>query len=192
MICGGTISGNCASGSPRIAMRPARTVTIAITIATIGRRIKKFEIICPREGGVRERGSEGAGEWGTGERGGGGGGGRGERGKKYLSSSPCLPLSPSPALPLPTPAHLNGIGLTTASGLTFWTPSATTLSPGFSPSSIIHIAPMRSPTLIGRMLTLLSLPTTAIRWPPCSSETDRCGTSNAPLFMLVTARTRPY
>src|SRR5262245_45281662 len=41
-----------------------------------------------------------------------------------------LPLSRSP---FPTPAHLNGIGLTTASGMTFWTPSATTLSPGFSP-----------------------------------------------------------
>src|SRR5215510_1346001 len=47
MICGGTMSGNCASGSLRMAMRPARTVTIAITIATIGRRIKKFEIIFP-------------------------------------------------------------------------------------------------------------------------------------------------
>ena len=36
MICGGTISGNCASGNPSIAMRPPMTVTIAITIATIG------------------------------------------------------------------------------------------------------------------------------------------------------------
>src|SRR6266508_2714078 len=93
MICGGTISGNCASGSPRIAMRPARTVTIAITIATIGRRIKKFEIICPREGGVRERGSEGAGEWGTGER---GSGGRNISLHLLISLSPALPLSRSP------------------------------------------------------------------------------------------------
>ena len=38
-------SGNCASGNPNIAMRPPITVTIAITIATIGRLMKKLEII---------------------------------------------------------------------------------------------------------------------------------------------------
>src|ERR1700675_2712109 len=41
MICGGTIWGNCARGSPCIATRPAMTVTMAITIATIGRSTKK-------------------------------------------------------------------------------------------------------------------------------------------------------
>src|SRR5918998_6453318 len=44
MICGGTISGNCASGRPRIAMSPAMTVTMAMTIATMGRLMKKFEM----------------------------------------------------------------------------------------------------------------------------------------------------
>src|ERR1044072_1172916 len=45
MICGGSISGNSASGRPDIAISPVITVRIAITIATIGRLIKKFEII---------------------------------------------------------------------------------------------------------------------------------------------------
>src|SRR5215207_7857380 len=44
MICGGTISGNCASGRPRIAIKPAMTVTMAMTIATMGRLMKKFEM----------------------------------------------------------------------------------------------------------------------------------------------------
>src|SRR2546430_297709 len=55
MICGGTISGNCASGNPSMAMRPPRTVMIAITIATIGRLMKKFEIIYPRAGRLLKR-----------------------------------------------------------------------------------------------------------------------------------------
>src|SRR5512139_3933207 len=38
---GGTISGYCAIGRPRIATRPSITVTIEITIATIGRLTKK-------------------------------------------------------------------------------------------------------------------------------------------------------
>ena len=45
MICGGTISGNWATGSPAIATSPPMTVTMAITIATIGRLMKSFEII---------------------------------------------------------------------------------------------------------------------------------------------------
>src|SRR5882724_11874417 len=45
MIWGGTIWGNCASGSPRIETSPAMTVTMAITIDTIGRLIKKVDII---------------------------------------------------------------------------------------------------------------------------------------------------
>src|SRR5215475_272735 len=44
MICGGTISGNCARGKPRSAMRPPRTVMIAITMATMGRLMKKLDI----------------------------------------------------------------------------------------------------------------------------------------------------
>src|ERR1043165_6622164 len=46
MTCGGRISGNSASGSPDIAIRPPMTVTIAITIATIGLLIKNLDIIC--------------------------------------------------------------------------------------------------------------------------------------------------
>src|SRR5262249_21499510 len=45
MICGGRISGNSASGRPDIAINPPITVSTAITIATIGRLIKKLEII---------------------------------------------------------------------------------------------------------------------------------------------------
>src|SRR6266850_1400933 len=45
IICGGTMSGNCATGNPRIATRPPMTVTMAMTIATIGRLMKSFEII---------------------------------------------------------------------------------------------------------------------------------------------------
>src|SRR5215510_3123520 len=45
MICGGTISGNCDTGSPAIATSPAITVTMAITIATTGRLMKSLEII---------------------------------------------------------------------------------------------------------------------------------------------------
>src|SRR6185369_12148123 len=45
MICGGRISGKSASGSPDIAISPVITVRSAIPIATIGRLIKKFEII---------------------------------------------------------------------------------------------------------------------------------------------------
>src|SRR5262245_35768075 len=39
------MSGNCASGKPRMATSPAITVTMEITIATIGRLIKKLEIM---------------------------------------------------------------------------------------------------------------------------------------------------
>ena len=45
IICGGTMSGNWATGSPAIATSPPMTVTMAITIATIGRLMKSFEII---------------------------------------------------------------------------------------------------------------------------------------------------
>src|SRR6476646_8817943 len=46
MICGGTICGNCASGSLPIETSPARTVTMEITIATIGRLTKNLAIGC--------------------------------------------------------------------------------------------------------------------------------------------------
>src|ERR1041384_7818269 len=43
MICGGTMSGNWATGSPDIATNPPMTVTIAI--ATTGRLMNSLEII---------------------------------------------------------------------------------------------------------------------------------------------------
>jgi hypothetical protein len=55
MICGGTMSGNCATGSAPIDTSPPSTVTIEMTIATIGRRMKKlamvsvpFRSMCPQ------------------------------------------------------------------------------------------------------------------------------------------------
>ena len=40
MICGGTMSGNCASGNVRIDTKPASMVMMAMTMATMGRRTK--------------------------------------------------------------------------------------------------------------------------------------------------------
>src|SRR4051794_39853535 len=48
MICGGTMFGNCATGSPRSETAPTITVTIAITIATIGRRMKNADMSAAR------------------------------------------------------------------------------------------------------------------------------------------------
>ena len=44
LICGGMIWGNCAIGSPTSVTAPMRTVTMAMTIATMGLRMKKAEI----------------------------------------------------------------------------------------------------------------------------------------------------
>src|SRR5260221_12870075 len=41
---GGRICGNCAMGNPRSDTMPTRTVMIAITIATMGRRMKNEDI----------------------------------------------------------------------------------------------------------------------------------------------------
>ncbi len=49
---------------------------------------------------------------------------------------------------------------------TFWMPSATTRSPGFKFPCTTHSCPTRSPVVTGRMLTLLSSPTTAIKITP--------------------------
>src|SRR6266446_1052686 len=61
MICGGTMSGNCATGSPPSATRPAMTVTMAMTIATIGRPMKNRDMpLFPRgRRGRRRRGFRG-------------------------------------------------------------------------------------------------------------------------------------
>src|SRR5580700_5140661 len=44
MISGGTMSGYCAVGSDSIATMPTITVRIAITMATIGRRMKNLDM----------------------------------------------------------------------------------------------------------------------------------------------------
>src|SRR5262249_12653207 len=46
---------------------------------------------------------------------------------------------------------VSGFGLTVKPPRTFWTPSATTRSPGFNPCSMIQSVPTRSPTLTGRI-----------------------------------------
>ncbi len=38
--------GYCATGRPAMETRPTITMMMAITIATIGRRMKKFDIAC--------------------------------------------------------------------------------------------------------------------------------------------------
>src|ERR1035438_6499629 len=43
-ISGGTILGNCDVGSEAMATKPTITVRMAMTMATIGRRIKNFDI----------------------------------------------------------------------------------------------------------------------------------------------------
>ncbi len=43
--CGGTMSGYCASGIAKIAIRPASVITIEMTKASRGRSMKMFEII---------------------------------------------------------------------------------------------------------------------------------------------------
>src|SRR5436190_23502885 len=44
VICGGTMLGNWAIGNARIATRPPSTVIIAMTMATMGRRMKNLDI----------------------------------------------------------------------------------------------------------------------------------------------------
>src|SRR5919108_280060 len=79
MICGGTMLGNCAIGSACIETSPARTVTIAMTMATIGRRTKNaamiyrasagFGFASPRAGAAAEgvEGVEGEADAGAGD-----------------------------------------------------------------------------------------------------------------------------
>src|SRR5450759_1151784 len=56
-MSGGTMSGNCATGRPSIAMSPPRTVRIAMTIATMGRLMKKRAMASlPSAGGQGRRG----------------------------------------------------------------------------------------------------------------------------------------
>src|SRR4051812_18357923 len=58
MICGGTMFGNCANGKPSNETMPTSTVTMAMTIATIGRRMKKAAISVTRVRARRSRGYE--------------------------------------------------------------------------------------------------------------------------------------
>src|SRR5580658_6632054 len=47
LTCGGRICGNCAIGRPSSDTTPSRTVRMAMTIATIGRRMKKLDTGAP-------------------------------------------------------------------------------------------------------------------------------------------------
>src|SRR5215471_14725266 len=59
-ICGGAISGNCATGSRNTITAPPMMKTIAITIATIGLRMKNLDMACPLSlRGRRGRGWDG-------------------------------------------------------------------------------------------------------------------------------------
>src|SRR5579872_5748660 len=53
-ICGGTMLGNCAIGSRKIITPPAMTKKIAITIATVGCRMKNRDMLLTP---ARRRGS---------------------------------------------------------------------------------------------------------------------------------------
>src|SRR5206468_1419995 len=81
-------------GRPAIVTAPTITVTIAITMATIGRLMKNLDMI-----------------------------------------------------QLPAGEAAADVILTGMPSLTFCTPSTTTRSPGLRPWSIIHMGPLRSPTL---------------------------------------------
>ena len=54
---GGVMSGYCSTGRPRALTRPKMTVTIAMTLAKIGRSMKKREIILPPRRPSRPRAS---------------------------------------------------------------------------------------------------------------------------------------
>jgi len=47
LTVGGVMSGYCATGSDFMVSRPANTISIASTVANIGRSIKNFENIGP-------------------------------------------------------------------------------------------------------------------------------------------------
>src|ERR671914_3108444 len=85
--------GNCAIGSCTMATTPMITITIEMTIATIGRLMKNLAMTI------------------------------------YLGSGFAVGLASDIAV--------NGFGLTVMPALTLCIPSATTLSPGFNPSSTI-------------------------------------------------------
>jgi len=57
--------GYCATGSPAMETSPTMTMMMAITIATIGRRMKKFDMACYFvDSGVGEAaGVESPGNW---------------------------------------------------------------------------------------------------------------------------------
>src|SRR6478735_2848374 len=66
---GGTMSGNCATGSFDIATTPAMTVTMEITMATMGRRTKKLSSmaqLAPLGAGGAGAGAAGAAGLGAG------------------------------------------------------------------------------------------------------------------------------
>src|SRR4029077_7332015 len=71
-----------------------------------------------------------------------------------------------------------GFGWTFAPVRTFWSPSATTRSPGLTPSVITQSPSYRGPTLTPRISTVSSGPTTATWWFPWTSWIARSGTTS--------------
>src|SRR2546422_7092680 len=106
-MTGGMIEGNCAIGSPVIETRPRTTVTIEITMATMGLSTKKRAICGQRVGEVPAApGTPAAGEAAAVGRGPGGAG--------------------------PSSAGA-GFAFTVIPGCMYWRPATITFSPAFSP-----------------------------------------------------------
>ena len=61
LISGGTMLGNCATGRVAMVIAPTITIRIEITMATIGRLMKNFDIAqFPSAGKLRGLGSDGS------------------------------------------------------------------------------------------------------------------------------------
>src|SRR5512143_3183623 len=163
--------GNWAMGSLDMATRPRMTMRMAITMATIGRLIKNLDIA----GYLFSAG------WATGF----------VSGLTTGAGAAAFSSGLSGVVAAVWAFGEHGFGVTGIPGLTFWVPSTTTVSPGFSPSAMIHSEPIRSATLTGLMSTFLSAPTTATRNFPWISVTARWGISKAPFLTDMIARTSP-
>src|SRR6185369_10379766 len=94
--------------------------------------------------------------------------------------------------PLPSGDGGAGLAFTTMPSRSRCRPATTTRSLPSSPPSTTQRLPTRVPTVTVLKVTLLSPPTTATLYRFCSSCTARCGTSNAPFFVSMTKRARPY
>src|SRR5512136_1362655 len=127
--------GNWAMGSLAAATRPMMTMSIAITMATMGRLMKNLDMA----GYLFSAGCAAGFVSGPAVAGGAAAG---------------FASAPAGAAGAPLAPGTYSFGATVIPGLTFWVPSTTTFSPSLSPSSMIQSEPTRSPTLTGLMSTL--------------------------------------